>query len=45
MTDIVRGIVDGADVRETNHTDSEKAKGHCQNSLNGHIRTGGGGGG
>ena len=37
VADIVRGVVDGADVREANHTDDEKAESHRQNSLNDHI--------
>ena len=37
VADIVRGVVDGADVREADHTDSEEAKRHRQDSLNDHI--------
>jgi hypothetical protein len=33
MANIVRGVVDGIDVRKANNTHDEQAKGHGQNRL------------
>jgi hypothetical protein len=37
MSDIMSGVMNGADVREADHADNEKAKGHRQHGLNDHA--------
>jgi len=44
MADIMSGVMNGADVREADHADNEKAKGHRQHGLNDHARIDGDGG-
>ena len=44
MADIVRGVMNGADMRKADYADNEKAKGHRQHSLDNHVRIGGDGG-
>jgi hypothetical protein len=41
VADIVRGVMNGADVREADDADNEKTKGHRQHGLNDHARIGG----
>jgi hypothetical protein len=41
VANIVRGVVNGADVRETDDPDDEEAKGHGQHGLHEHARIGG----
>jgi len=40
VADIVRGVMNGADVREADDADNEKTKGHRQHGLNDHARIG-----
>jgi hypothetical protein len=42
MADIVGGVMNGADVREADYSDNEKAKSYRQHGLNDHTRIGGG---
>jgi hypothetical protein len=38
VADVVRGIMNGADMGEANHPDDEKAQGHRQHSLSDNVR-------
>jgi hypothetical protein len=44
VADIVSGVMNRADVREADHADNEKAKGHRQYGLNDDAWIGGDGG-
>ena len=44
VADIVSGVMNRADVREADHADNEKAKGHRQQGLNDDASIGGDGG-
>ena len=44
VADIVRRVVNRADVREADHTDNEKAERHCQYGLSDNAGAGGDGG-
>jgi len=41
VADIVSGVMNGADVREADYSDNEKAKGYRKHGLNDHTRIGG----
>jgi hypothetical protein len=41
VADIVSGVMNRADVREADHADNEKAKGHRQHGLKDNARIGG----
>jgi hypothetical protein len=44
MADVMGGVVDGADVREADHANDEKAQSHRQHSLSDRVRVDGGSG-
>jgi hypothetical protein len=43
MADVVCGVMNGADMRETDNPDNEEAKGHSQHGLHDQARIGGDG--
>jgi hypothetical protein len=44
VADVVRGVMDRADMREADDADDEKAESHCQYSLSDNAGVGGDGG-